>query len=213
MKQGGAQYGPNQRQEIASLLPTGAVRLLDIGCNDGSFGQYVKSIRPGSFVVGMEADAGQSAVASSRLDLVVNDYFPEGIDKVKELFEVVSFNHVIEHLPDPWGALKKCREVLLPNGIIVGQVPNIRYMMPVWDLVARGRWRYTDTGILDRTHLRFYTRSGLVDLLSESGYIATALFGSNAVGSRRYPRASRIAASVGRDFAYGSFTFSATPEW
>jgi 2-polyprenyl-3-methyl-5-hydroxy-6-metoxy-1,4-benzoquinol methylase len=77
---------------------------------------------------------------------------------------------VLEHLADPWDALRNLASHLAPEGWIVASIPNVRYWKVVSDLVVRGEFRYVDAGILDRTHLRFFTRGGIQELFTDSGY-------------------------------------------
>ncbi len=209
VKQGGRHYGPHPRVTVISLLAGDEKRILDVGCNDGSFGNHLKSLRPGVEVVGIEADPDQALKASQVLDKVVVGYFPDCLSQIDGKFDAISFNHVLEHLADPWGALQACTTVLNPGGRVVGEVPNIRYYEPILELVFRGRWTYQDTGILDRTHLRFFTRSSLRDLLHDSGFEVVHLSASNAAGSVRYPRTSRLVSRVIGDFSFGSLDFAA----
>ncbi len=95
--------------------------------------------------------------------------FPDDIGD-GELFDCVVFNDVLEHTADPWAVLRKTRALLTPDAAIVVSIPNVRHVSVLVPLIAGGRWDYEDWGILDRTHLRFFTRATAVELLQSTGY-------------------------------------------
>ena len=74
-----------------------------------------------------------------------------------------------------------CKPLLTPVGTIIASIPNVRWLPVSLGLLWKGTWRYEDTGILDRTHLRFFTRSGIETLFAEAGYEITHLFSWNRV--------------------------------
>lgn len=71
---------------------------------------------------------------------------------------------------NPWDTLRKPKPLLAPQGKVIASIPNVRYRRVLVDLVFRGDWKYTNVGILDRTHLRFFTKKGIYRLFTESGY-------------------------------------------
>ena len=79
--------------------------------------------------------------------------------------------------------MRSLRPLLKEGGYLVASIPNVRYFFNVVDLAVYGRWDYTDEGILDRTHLRFFTRSSMARLLAESGYQVETIVGINPTGS------------------------------
>lgn len=118
----------------------------------------------------MEANAAAAAVAATRLDKVIAGRFPEDVGPEEGPFDCVVFNDVLEHLIDPWEALRLTRPLLSEAGRVVAMIPNIRHVRAVMPLLFRGRWDYADTGLLDRTHLRFFTRATMIDLFETAGY-------------------------------------------
>jgi SAM-dependent methyltransferase len=151
------------------FVPEAANSVLDVGCWQGSFGAHLKRMRPGIAVAGVEANAAAAELARSRLDWVITGTFPEAGPQ-DERFDCITFNDVLEHMTDPWSALERARSLLSPAGAVVASIPNIRHLSVVWPLVVRGRWDYTDAGLLDRTHVRFFTRATMIDLFGETGY-------------------------------------------
>lgn len=95
--------------------------------------------------------------------------FPEDVP-VGPMFDCAVFNDVLEHMVDPWAALEFTRGFMQDGGHVVASIPNVRHIMVTKPLILTGRWDYEEFGILDRTHLRFFTRTTIVDLFESSGY-------------------------------------------
>lgn len=161
-------YLDTERREALALVPTGAKRVLDVGCGHGGFGAALKRERPRTEVWGIEVNHTAAAVASERLDRVLRTPFPGAVGA--ERFDVVSFLDVLEHMADPWEALEHTKRLLAPDGLVVASIPNVRHFHVSLPLLFRGRWVYDTSGIMDRTHLRFFTRQTIIDLFSTSGY-------------------------------------------
>ena len=150
---------------MVQFLPPGARRVLDVGCGSGSFGEHLKGEFPEVEVVGVESDSEAAKRASSRLDEVLVGAFPDTLPT--GTFDVVYFNDVLEHMVDPTSAVRAARHLTTH---VVASLPNVRHIDVVRDLVLRGDWTYQDEGVLDRTHLRFFTRKTAVELFERNGY-------------------------------------------
>ncbi len=161
-------YYDDPRWELLSLVPSRARKLLDVGCGSGWLGRKVKATRP-CHVVGIEAHRGAAEAARKVLDEVycadVETFRPPFSGKV---FDGIVFGDILEHLRDPWEVLKKFTGYLRDDGVFILSIPNVRHYTTFLSL-AKGRWEYKEEGLLDRTHLRFFTRSGIEDLLAQSG--------------------------------------------
>jgi SAM-dependent methyltransferase len=162
-------YPDAPRSEVIPFLPLKARRFLDIGCGFGGFGSAIKAIRPNVYVCGVEPSEEAAAVAASRLDHVFVGDFPD--DVPRERFDCLVFNDVLEHLVDPWSALRESHQFLEPNGRIVASIPNVRYLPVVMEIVLKGDFRYRDEGVLDRTHVRFFTKKSMVRMFDETGFV------------------------------------------
>lgn len=204
-------YWSESRGYVADLVPASARRILDVGCNDGTFGAGVLARGDGREVWGIEPHDLDAEVASRRLSGVVNGFYPDALAEVPGSFDCVSFNHVLEHMVDPWSALRVTRERLAPGGVVVGELPNVRHLPFLVDLAVRGRFDYVDSGLLDRTHLRFFTRSSAHDLFASSGFEVDTFFPVVAMGNARFPRTSKVVARVIGDLSYMAFAFRARP--
>ena len=168
------QYFRNVRDDIVSLVPGDANDILEIGCAAGMTGNKLKQ-RPGVYVAGVELDHRAAVEAKKVLDDVI-----EGNIETLELpfgekrFDCILFADVLEHLIDPLEVLKKTRKFLKTDGSVIASIPNVQYLGLVSQLVE-GNWTYQDEGILDRTHLRFFTYHEIIKLFDEAGYIISSI--------------------------------------
>jgi 2-polyprenyl-3-methyl-5-hydroxy-6-metoxy-1,4-benzoquinol methylase len=166
----------NPRAEVTPLIPQRAHRILDLGCSAGVMGEALR--HRGRHVVGVELDPQLAALARARLDQVVEGDVErlarEGAD-VGAPFDCVVCADVLEHLRDPWSVVRWAAGLLTPEGCLVISVPNIRHAQTLWNLAVRRRWPYRDVGIFDRTHLRWFARANLADLLGDTGLAVTEL--------------------------------------
>lgn len=160
------QYSDFEREEMLPFVPVKG-RILDVGCNKGGFGAHLKA--RGAEVWGVEPDMDCAAIAATRLDRVIHGRYPEDIP-AGTTFDCVVFNDVLEHMVDPIEVLLATHRLLASSGVIVASIPNVRNLRVVGRLLLRGRWDYADVGILDRTHLRFFTRGTMRELFENTGY-------------------------------------------
>lgn len=186
-------YPDDVRSEMLAFVPSGLSRVLDVGCGWGGFGQALKQRDPGVEVWGIETSAAACEVAGTRIDRVVHGTFPESLDASAPAFDCIVFNDVLEHLVEPGEALGRTRGLLDSRGVVVASIPNVRDLRVVFPLVVLGRWQYSDVGLLDRTHLRFFTRSSIIALFVEAGYAVEQIEAINLGLSKRFPVASRAA--------------------
>ncbi len=176
-KEGCGKYYAETRPEMLSFVPPTARRVLDVGCGEGGFGALVKAARAAT-VWGVEPNAAAARRAGEKLDRVFVGRFEEA-DLQAATFDCIVFNDVLEHMYDPWGALRLARRHLTGTGVVAASLPNLTFFNVLWDLVVREEWRYEQAGILDVTHIRFFTRKGMVRLFSESGYRVRQIEGIN----------------------------------
>ena len=164
-------YFEQEREEMLALLPEMAVtRALDAGCGEGLFGARLKE-RTGAEVWGMELDKAAAGKAREVLDRVVEgDLAVELGELPPGHFDCIYFNDVLEHLYDPGAAVRAVRPALAEGGIVIASIPNVRFHKVLYKLVFKGSWNYKMRGVLDWTHLRFFTRSSMVEMFERAGY-------------------------------------------
>lgn len=206
-------YHGHPRREMLVFVPGEARRVLDIGCGAGAFGAGLKADRgDGCEVWGVEMDPEAAARAGRVLDRVVTgDARRVPADLAGEAFDCLVLNDVLEHLAEPGELLRDLRPLLAPGGRIVASLPNVRYFFNVVDLALHGRWEYTDEGILDRTHLRFFTRSGMHELFTAAGYAVESQTGINPTGSRAFRLLDLLTLRRFADMGYLQFACVARP--
>ena len=137
--------------------------VLDVGCGRATTSQYLE----GNRVTGIESSAEAVEVARTRIDHVVHRDLLD-VDPSLGTFDVIIFADVLEHFAWPVGVVKKYLALLKPNGTVIVSLPNVG----LWSVRLQhllGRFEYEDTGVLDRTHLRFFTRRNALRMLDEAG--------------------------------------------
>ena len=147
-------------------------RVLELGPAAGHVTRAL--VRQGCTVTGIEVDPEAAANIAGVADCIVGDLSdPSVIAKAAEegKFDVVLAGDVLEHLPDPLPTLCACREVLVPGGFVVISLPNVAHADVALSLM-RGDFPYREYGLLDRTHLRFFTATSLAELLNHAGFLA-----------------------------------------
>ena len=173
---------------MLDFIPSGTSVLLEVGCGEGAFARSLMELRAEQGmsleVWGVEMDEAAAAKAAGVLDRVLQGKIDRVLPELPtNHFDCLVMNDVIEHVADPEALLSALRPLLRPGGFLVASIPNVRYFFNVVDLAVHGRWDYTDEGILDRTHLRFFTRSSMIRLLGECGFTVETLTGINPTGS------------------------------
>ena len=156
-------YYENQRAEMLEFIPENTSSLLEIGCGSGSFGSLVKMSRPECNVWGIEPNHTAAEVAAEKLDKVICGSFNANVPELNgETFDCIVFNDVLEHLANPMNALIDCKPYLSRKGSLVASIPNILHFYQIAEILLQQDWKYQDGGILDNTHLRFFTKKSIV---------------------------------------------------
>ena len=162
-------YYENVRSDLIPLIPFDAKCILEVGCAAGMTGQEIKK-RSGVFVAGIELNAKAAEVAKTVLDDVVQgDIEKIDLPYSDGSFDCILFADVLEHLVDPLSALIRVRRLLKKGGTVVASIPNVQFHGVIHKLIE-GNWTYEKEGILDETHLRFFTYKEIIKLFSQAGY-------------------------------------------
>jgi 2-polyprenyl-3-methyl-5-hydroxy-6-metoxy-1,4-benzoquinol methylase len=158
------------RKDIEPLLPKRTGRVLEVGCGRGGTLAWLKATGRARWVVGIELFADAAAVARTKLDELHEGDVDQHIDILAPgSFDLILCLDVLEHLVDPWATLRRLQSLLRPGGQLIASLPNIRHHSVVLPLLLTGKWRYETAGIMDRTHLRFFSRATAIDLLQQAG--------------------------------------------
>ncbi|PWK17724.1 class I SAM-dependent methyltransferase [Xanthomarina spongicola] len=172
-------YFENERMEMLQFLPKNAKYVLDVGCSNGGFGNLIKS-KTSAEVWGIEPLEHASDNAKKALDKVITKSCELAIDELpSKYFDAIFFNDVLEHLIDPYSVLEIMKEKLKDDGKIISSIPNIRYHRTFLKLLFKKDWEYQDEGVLDRTHLRFFTYKSISNMYENAGYVVEKNIGIN----------------------------------
>ena len=196
---------------LLALVGSGK-RVLDVGCSSGYLARPL--VARGCTVVGIEQDEEAASAAREVCEeVLVGDVETLELPFQPGSFDVVLCGDLIEHLRGPERFLARMRPLLRADGRLVLTTPNIANWAMRLGLLA-GRWRYTDRGILDRTHLHLFTRATLVETLEHAGYRVVELDFTVPVPGVGKPAVERVAHAFGRLrpplFAY-QFVVAAAP--
>lgn len=167
-------YFGNARTEIQPLLPAWSPRVLELGCGGGATLRWLRANQLAGEVHGIELFDEAAEAARPHLDSlcqlnIEHDTLPYSAAS----FDLILCLDVLEHLVDPWRAMAILRQLLAPGGVLVASVPNVRHACVSLPLLFGGHWRYRPVGILDKTHLRFFTRESALELIQSPGLAIT----------------------------------------
>jgi len=159
-----------QRPEMLELLPKTSKRILEVGCGQGTFAAQIKAYNDAE-VWGIEFMPKEGEIAKTTLDKVfigpVEDFINELPDNY---FDAIYFNDVLEHLAYPDNVLRDLKIKLVDGGLIISSIPNIRNFRVLKMLVFNGNWDYVDHGIMDKTHLRWFTKKSIIKMYETLGF-------------------------------------------
>ena len=178
------QYPYFQRKEMLQFVPLECKKILEVGCGDGRFSSLLKE-REGVEVWGIEIHPDSAAVASRKLDKVLCGDFVEilKMDLQENTFDCIVFNDVLEHFLYPEEILAGLKKILIKDGYVVSSLPNFRYVGNLWEIIIDKDFQYKSAGILDKTHMRYYTEKSIIRLYQQSGYKVLKCQGINPTRS------------------------------
>lgn len=197
-------YHKHIREEIIPLVPDAGGTLLDVGGGVGATAARLKHL-------GKAQRVGVIDLIDSSMEGVTKDFSYSGniedarfLDSVIEAegpFQTILCLDVLEHLVDPWAIVGRLHKALVPGGVIVASIPNVRHYSAFLPLAFQDRWDLADDGILDRTHLRFFVRSTAIELMTCSGLKLEEVRG-NLVGGRKVKLARALSLGMLNSFTY-----------
>lgn len=158
--------------DLLSLIPIISKKLIEIGCSSGALAREFKKLVPDADYRGVEIDANFADLARRHCDLVS----VLNIENADEKFwsdnsdrDCWIFGDTLEHLQNPWRVLKNINDVIPEGGVVVACIPNAQH----WSIQAKlsiGDFRYEAQGLMDKTHLRWFTRQTVIELFDQSGF-------------------------------------------
>jgi SAM-dependent methyltransferase len=192
---------------VLAGVPWRAKRILDIGCGAGSLGQALK-MRQDCWVTGVTFSAAEARLAQQQLNQVVqadlNHFEPAELGQ----FDCIVCSHVLEHLVEPEQLLRRLQRCLAPQGSLLVALPNVMFWRQRLQFLL-GRFRYTEGGLMDQTHLRFFDWHSAQQLLTRSGFALQSRLADGGVPFARLlgPQASQRLNRKALDHWPGLFGF------
>ncbi len=166
-------YYDSYNPDLLRFIPPDAKTVLEIGCGEGALCEAYRRVNPGVRWYGVECEreAGDKAWKPGRLDSVLEVEI-EGYlalnGTLAEQSDVLILGDILEHLKDPWAVLRRLVGEVNPGGQVLASIPNVQHWTVIRDLLD-GKWEYTDSGLMDRTHLRFFTLDSIRKMFADAG--------------------------------------------
>jgi SAM-dependent methyltransferase len=165
-----ARYYQGCNDALLQAVPTDSRAILEVGCGEGMLGARLKAVLPEATLFGIEREPGVALQAQQRLDEVFTlDIQVDDPPLEPASLDCMLLGDVLEHLTDPEEVLMRYRRFLKPNGSLLCSIPNVQHHSVLQALV-KGDFQYTEEGLLDATHLRFFTHSTIIKLLMDAGF-------------------------------------------
>jgi O-antigen biosynthesis protein len=164
-------YYNHDRPSIVAMISPGPNIILDLGCGAGAVGRKLREVGKAAEIVGVELFESAAQEAARHYTEVHSGDIEEMSLPYSKRFDYVVCGDILEHLKDPYSVVKRIHGWLKDDGRFICSLPNVRYWRVLTDLVFRGAWDYSDAGIMDRTHLRFFTRRSCFKMLGDAGFV------------------------------------------
>lgn len=164
-------YFAGARRDWVNELPISrSARLLEVGCGNGDTGAYALAEQKCLSVTGIEIQESAARESERKITKVIcGDVEAMSLPFEQEYFDILMLSEVLEHLADPWTVLRKLHSFMRPGGLVFASSPNVSSFSVIKMLVL-GDWRLEQTGVMDRTHLRWFTPKTYREMFVECGY-------------------------------------------
>ena len=159
-------------QDLLALMPPAAAHVVEVGCMHGALAETYRAAHPATRYTGIDIDADYAAAAAAHChQALAGDIEALDTDALDALFpsDCWVFGDCLEHLRDPWRIVRQIRQRISPGGCLVTCIPNGQH----WSVqmrLATGAFRYEDSGLLDRTHVRWFTRITMLEMFQQAGW-------------------------------------------
>lgn len=206
------EYFAQTRPEMIKYIPKNSKKILDVGCGRGLFGSQLKQ-NFNAEVWGIEIDERAGEQAKEKIDKVFIGDVMKLISEIPDkYFDCIVFNDILEHLIDPYSLLLKIKSKLTENGVIVCSIPNVRYFLNLMNLMIKKQWKYEDAGILDKTHLRFFTEKSIKEMFKDLDYELIRIEGINPIKSWKFSLLNILSFGYLSDTKFMQFACAAKPK-
>ena len=163
----------NVNLDLLSLIPVDSRRVIEVGCANGALARAWLPLSPTSEFIGIDIDPNYVERASNHCTRALAadiEAMPE--EDFEKLFpsDCWIFGDCLEHLRNPWELLRKIRVRIAGNGCVVTCIPNAQHWSVQWSILS-GNFRYQDSGLLDKTHIRWFTEKTMLEMFSQTGWM------------------------------------------
>ncbi len=164
-----ADYYSSFNHDLLALIPPDAKTVLEIGCGEGTLCEAYRRINPGVAWKGVDISEAAIKIAITRgVDGYVFDVDTATTIADDETADCIILGDVLEHLRDPWAKLKRLAAVAKPSAQVLACIPNVQHWTIIHNLLE-GKWDYADSGLMDRTHLRWFTLKSIREMFDQAG--------------------------------------------
>ncbi len=191
-------YYNRERPSIVSLVRSGPNVVLDLGCGAGAVGRKLLQEGKAATVIGVELFSAAAQQAAPHYSAVHIGDIEELTLPYAAHFDYVLCGDILEHLKDPYSVVKRIHGWLKDDGRLICSLPNVRHWPVIANLAFRGAWDYQDAGVMDRTHLRFFTRRSCFNMLREAGFDVEQW--RMLIGGRKYQLLNRVTFGIFDEF-------------
>ncbi len=164
-------------QDLYNLIPDNLSSIIEIGSGSGALAKAIKDRSPHTQYIGVEIVDEYAILSKRYCDKVLIDNIEKPSLELTSLLQNASaivFSDVLEHLYNPWQTLQSLRTHIPKDCSIYASIPNIQHWSVIFGLIS-GNFNYADSGLLDRTHLRFFTKSTIMSLFNQSGFEVSSI--------------------------------------
>jgi 2-polyprenyl-3-methyl-5-hydroxy-6-metoxy-1,4-benzoquinol methylase len=195
-------YFANDRSELLKFMPSGISKILDVGCGSGDFGAFLKT-QNNYEIWGIEPNKSSTIIAQKKLDKVITGQFESKLTELNnQKFDLICFNDVLEHLVNPSEVLELSKQFLSEPGYVMASIPNIRYYRVILSLLRDKDFKYQSFGVMDETHLRFFTKKSMIRLFENCNFEILNIEGINEI---KLPWFKSLFVNLQNDMKYPQF--------
>ncbi|MEQ9423291.1 MAG: class I SAM-dependent methyltransferase [Cyclobacteriaceae bacterium] len=179
---GDDKYFTNSRPEMDQFLPMEIKNAIEFGCGEAIFLSRVKE-KFQCEAWGVDIDQNSLMKAEVKIDRCLLGNADQILTELpNNYFDCLICNDFLEHIIDPADFLRKIAPKLNAGAYLISSIPNVRYCENVFELLIKKDWKYKEAGILDRTHLRFFTKKSVQRMVDDAGFKIVRIKGINRQG-------------------------------
>jgi 2-polyprenyl-3-methyl-5-hydroxy-6-metoxy-1,4-benzoquinol methylase len=160
------------RKDIVDQIEGKNLNILEVGAAKCDTLVYLKEAKIANFVMGVDImKFSNSNQENPIIDKLIIDQIENiNFDQFESTFDYIILGDVLEHLYDPWQILNVLKNTLKPKGKIIISLPNIRFLQSFYRIIIKGTFKYDESGLFDKTHIRFFCKSDLKKMVNEAGF-------------------------------------------